>query len=66
MDRSEEAEALRRHLVEAHGLDARDEALAEATMVALERRHLREHFTAWRRFESDGYWRELVPPVARP
>jgi len=35
------------------------EALREASLVALDRRHLREHMHGYRHLETDLYWREL-------
>jgi hypothetical protein len=48
---------LRIHVRDVHGMNT--EAVAEATLVALGRRHLREHFPAYRRHEADVFWREL-------
>ena len=55
---------LRRHLVVAHNVPD-SEALADATLAALDARHLREHFTAWRSAEGSAHWRELTPEAAQ-
>jgi hypothetical protein len=47
------------HLARAHGVE-RSEALREATLAALDRRHVREHHPGGN--EDSVYWRELLPP----